>query len=55
MPEELHIVTEVGVFGDLDIKDPTAKQIKRNTENLSEAEMQTIINEAMQANANIKI
>lgn len=27
--DELHVVTEVGMFGDLDIEDPTKKKIKK--------------------------
>ena len=30
----LHIITEVGTFGDLNIKDPTKKKVKKNNEEL---------------------
>lgn len=32
--EELNIVTEVGVFGDLNIDDPTIKKVKKQEESL---------------------
>lgn len=55
MKENLSIVTEVGVFGDLDIKDPTVKEIKKKNSNeaLSEAELQEIIKESIQNNAKL--
>lgn len=45
---ELHIVTEQGVFGDLDLKDPSKKKVKTRTE----AEMAELIREANEANLN---
>lgn len=29
---DLHVVTEVGVFGDLDIQDPTLKKVQEKSE-----------------------
>jgi hypothetical protein len=37
---ELNIVTEVGVFGDLNIKDPTKKKVKK-IDNLEEVIKET--------------
>ena len=30
--EQLHVVTEVGVFDELDVNDPTAKKVKKDGE-----------------------
>ena len=54
--KDLHIVTEVGIFGELDINDPTIKKIKnKNNENLSESDLQEMIQESIQNNSNIHI
>jgi len=45
--EELNIVTEVGVFGELDINDPTKKKVK------SKEEIDAMIQEAIIENSNI--
>ncbi len=45
--EELNIVTEVGVFGDLDINDPTKKKVK------NKEEVDKLIQEAIIENSNI--
>lgn len=42
--EELHVVTEVGVFGGLEINDPTKKKV------LKKDEMEALIKEAHQSN-----
>jgi len=54
MDNNMHIVTEVGVFGDLNIEDPTAKKVKKKNEELSESEVNQLIEESVQANASIK-
>jgi hypothetical protein len=41
---ELHIVTEVGVFGELDLKDPTKKKVQRSSE------IEELIREASEEN-----
>lgn len=45
--EELNIVTEVGVFGELDINDPTKKKVKNKDE------IQKMIEESIMENAKI--
>lgn len=46
--DELHVLTEVGVFGDLDIDDPTAKKVKRKkTDN---DDIEGMINDAIEKN-----
>ena len=45
--EELNIVTEVGVFGELDINDPTKKKVKNKDE------IQKMIEEAIMENSQI--
>lgn len=48
-PEELSIVTEIGVFGDLDIEDPTSKKIdKKKKSDFSDIE--DTINTAIKEN-----
>jgi len=42
---ELHIVTEVGTFGDLNITDPTKKKVAKKDE-----DMDALIREAHQEN-----
>jgi len=42
--DELHIVTEVGMFGDLDINDPTKKKVKKKKKSMEE-EIQEAIEE----------
>lgn len=46
--EEYNIVTEVGVFGDLNIEDPTSKKVK------TEDELQELIKDSIEHNATIK-
>lgn len=46
--KDLHIITEVGVFGDLDIDDPTKNKIKKKTEDRG---IDETIAEAIQENA----
>lgn len=41
---ELSIVTEIGVFGELDITDPTKKKVKRNSQELDSIIEETIKN-----------
>jgi hypothetical protein len=43
---DFNIVTEVGVFGDLNINDPTKKKIKQKDEDID-----TLIKEAVEKNA----
>ena len=45
--EELNIVTEVGVFGDLNIDDPTKKKVKKTDD-----EMDALIESAIASNVN---
>lgn len=45
--EELYAVTEVGVFGELDMEDPTKKKVKRKEE---EEDIQAIIEAGIRAN-----
>lgn len=45
--EELYAVTEVGVFGDLDVEDPTKKKVKRKEE---EQDLEAIIEAGIAAN-----
>lgn len=44
---DLHVVTEVGVFGELNIDDPTKKKVKKANESLDD-----VIAEAVQENLN---
>lgn len=44
--EELHVLTEVGVFGALNIEDPTKKRV------LKESELQELISESVSENLN---
>ena len=54
--EEFNIVTEVGVFGDLNIEDPTIKSVKKkNNTNYTEEEIETLIKESINTNATITI
>ena len=54
--EEFNIVTEVGVFGDLNIEDPTVKSVKKkNNTNYTEEEIETLIKESISTNATITI
>jgi len=54
--KEYSIVTEVGVFGELNINDPTVKKVKtKNNGDLTEDELNGIINESIQNNANTLI
>ena len=54
--EEFNIVTEVGVFGDLNIDDPTIKSVKKkNNTNYTDEEIETLIRESINNNANITI
>lgn len=46
--KELEIVTEVGVFGDLNIKDPTIKKINK----ANDKDVDVLIKEATAANLN---
>lgn len=51
--DNLNIVTEVGVFGELDINDPTAKKVKRKkTDN---EDINKLIEDAISENSNIAI
>ncbi len=45
--EELYAVTEVGMFGELDVQDPTKKKVKRNGE---QEDTQAIIEAAIATN-----
>ncbi|WP_304576775.1 hypothetical protein [Romboutsia ilealis] len=45
--EELYAVTEVGMFGDLEVQDPTKKKVKRKSEI---EDVQDIIEAAILAN-----
>jgi hypothetical protein len=42
---ELCVVTEIGVFGELDIKDPTKKKVKKKS-----SEMEALIEAAIEEN-----
>lgn len=53
MKENLNIVTEVGVFGDLNIEDPTVTNVKKKNTDLSEEELNKLIQESVRANASI--
>ena len=54
--EEFNIVTEVGVFGDLNIEDPTIKSVKKkNNTNYTEEELESLIKESINSNATITI
>lgn len=53
MKEDLNIVTEVGIFGNLNIEDPTITKIKKKNADLSEEELNKLIQESVRANANI--
>ena len=54
--EEFNIVTEVGVFGDLNIDDPTVKSIKKkNNTNYTEDEINELIKESINTNATVII
>jgi hypothetical protein len=44
--QELHIVTEVGTFGDLNIDDPTKKKLKKAQD------LDAVIREATETNLN---
>lgn len=47
--EELSIVTEIGTFGDLDIKDPTVKKIvQESMEEDEELDMDKLAKKIMQ-------
>lgn len=53
MPEELHIVTEVGVFGDLNIPDPTAEKVKKKqSESISQSDFDELIESIVKSNNN---
>ena len=45
--EELYAVTEVGMFGDLDVQDPTKKKVKKKNE---EQDIEAIIAAGIAAN-----
>lgn len=47
--EELYAVTEVGMFGELDVQDPTKKKVKRKE---SEQDLEAIIAAGIDANKN---
>lgn len=47
--EELCVVQEVGVFGELDIKDPTKKKLKKK----DEQDIDALIKESIEKNASI--
>lgn len=47
--EELYVVTEVGIFGELDVQDPTKKKVKRKE---NEQDLGAIIAEGIAANKN---
>lgn len=49
--DNLNILTEVGVFGELDIDDPTAKKVKRKKDNMENIDK--LIEEAIENNGNI--
>lgn len=56
MKEEYNIVTEVGVFGDLNINDPTVQSVKKkNNEDSTDEEIQQMISESIQTNASALI
>lgn len=46
---DLHVVTEIGVFGELDVEDPTVNNVKKKNKDVNVDE---IINEAIQENLN---
>ena len=48
--KEYSIVTEVGVFGDLNIEDPTAKTVKKKND---ESSIDDLIADSIKANANL--
>lgn len=50
---DMSVVTEIGVFGSLNIEDPTTKKVKKANANLSDEEMEQLIQESIQHNANI--
>lgn len=50
---DMSVVTEIGVFGSLNIEDPTTAKVKKKNANLSEEEMEQLIQESIQNNANI--
>lgn len=47
--EELYVVTEVGMFGELDVQDPTKKKVKRKE---NEQDLEAIIAAGIAANKN---
>ena len=53
MKEVLNIVTEVGTFGDLDIPDPTIKEIANKNQGMTDEELQEIIKQSIQENAKL--
>ena len=48
--KEYSVVTEVGVFGDLNIEDPTAKKVKKKND---EQSIDDMIAESIKTNANL--
>lgn len=49
--EKMNIVTEVGIFGELNVKDPTAKEVNGTEEN---AELEALIAESIEKNKEIE-
>ena len=50
--EEMSIVTEVGVFGSLNIDDPTVKKVKKKDDG-QDMELDSLIEAAIEHNRNI--
>jgi len=51
---KLNIITEVGVFGSLNIEDPTVSGVKKRKNDITEAELNELIQESIQNNSNIE-
>lgn len=49
---DLSVVTEVGVFGSLNINDPTAKKVNKK-DNDKDVELEALIQESIEHNKNI--
>ena len=52
--EQLHVVTEVGVFGELDVNDPTAKKVKKDgEEDSSDVALEQLIEDSIKQNLEV--
>ena len=52
--EQLHVVTEVGVFGELDVNDTTAKKVKKDgEEDSSDVALEQLIEDSIKQNLEV--